>query len=185
MTFAAVLAWAAGLVALFLGARWLVPAWRRYRGERVVTCPETHEPAAVRVDAGHAAATGLTGHAELRLSECSRWPEKKACGQDCLREVERDPGACLVRNLVEAWYDEKNCSICGKPIGNVVWTEHRPALRGPDGHTVEWQEVAPETLPEVFRTHTPVCWDCHVVEAVIHRHPGLATMRPKRPQLYS
>jgi len=180
-----IVAWIAGLMAFLLAGLWLLPVFRRYRGKRVITCPENRQPAAVDVDARHAAATSLVGHAELRLRDCSRWPEKADCGQECLRQVERDPGACLVRNLVEQWYDGKNCSLCGKPIGNVLWTEHRPGLRAPDGRTVEWQEVPPEKLPEVFRTHTPVCWDCHVVEAVVHRHPGLATVRPKREQLYS
>jgi hypothetical protein len=52
-----------------------------------VTCPENHEPAEIRIDAGEAAATAAFGHPELRVSHCSRWPEHQQCGQECLGEV--------------------------------------------------------------------------------------------------
>ena len=74
---------AEGLVAIgllvVLGAfalvlRTLVGAYRRFEGARVVTCPETLQPVAVRVDAWHAGATAVLVRPDLRLSGCSRWP---------------------------------------------------------------------------------------------------------------
>ena len=41
-------------------AAWrLASAWWKYRGRRVITCPENRRPAGVVVDARHAAATAL------------------------------------------------------------------------------------------------------------------------------
>ena len=54
---------------------------RRYlrsRGPRVVTCPETGRAVAVELNAGKAAFTGAIDEPELRLSSCSRWPERQA-----------------------------------------------------------------------------------------------------------
>src|SRR6188472_3964789 len=71
----------------------------RYRGTRVVTCPETRQPVAVRVDKEHAAVTSALGEEHLRLESCTRWPEKRHCGQECLAQIEESPEGCLVRNM--------------------------------------------------------------------------------------
>jgi hypothetical protein len=56
----------------------------RYRKPRIVRCPETGGAAEIRIDARHAAATAVPGPPELRVAECSRWPEGKGCAQACL-----------------------------------------------------------------------------------------------------
>ncbi len=61
--------------------------YRLRRGLRRVTCPETKKRAAVEIDALHCAATSLTGTEYMRLTDCSRWPEKKHCGQECVYEL--------------------------------------------------------------------------------------------------
>ncbi|HEY3204662.1 MAG TPA: hypothetical protein VGL03_13510 [Thermoanaerobaculia bacterium] len=63
-------------------------AYLKFRGTRVITCPETGCPAAVKVDMGHAARTSVVGETELRLESCSRWPERAGCGQECLAQIE-------------------------------------------------------------------------------------------------
>jgi hypothetical protein len=73
-----------------VGFLWVLPAWRGYRGKRTVTCPETRVPATVEVDAARVAASAWSGVPDVRLKDCSRWPKKADCGQDCLAEVERD-----------------------------------------------------------------------------------------------
>jgi hypothetical protein len=73
-----------------------VRAYFAYRGKRLVTCPETHAAAAVDVAAGEAAVGAFLTEPTLRLKECSRWPERLGCGQDCLPQVEADPEKCLV-----------------------------------------------------------------------------------------
>jgi len=173
---------ALGIVAAIV----LIPVLRVYRGTRLVACPETKRPAAVEVDAFRAALASFGDEpGRLRLADCSRWPEKAGCGQECLGEIERDGESCLVRNIVAGWYRGQSCVFCAKRIPEVTWTEHRPALLAPDGMTVSWKDVKPENLPDVFSTHKPVCWDCHVVQSVVRERPDLVTVRPKREHLYS
>ncbi|MEJ2009068.1 MAG: hypothetical protein P8Z30_13085, partial [Acidobacteriota bacterium] len=76
----------------------------QYRGKRLVTCPETHRTAAVELDAKQAAHEAFTHKPKMQLSECTRWPERKDCGQECLREIEMAPSDCLVRNIVIDWF---------------------------------------------------------------------------------
>jgi hypothetical protein len=174
-----------GLAALVAGGIAIFKVWFTWRQKRLITCPENRSPAAVRVDALRAAAGVLTGHGHLTLSECSRWPEKQGCGQECLSQIEKGPGECLVRTLVARWYEGKACSCCGKPIQDVAWADQRPGLHAPDGRLVAWPDVAPETLPELFKTHAPVCWNCLVVGKVALERPDEVTVRPPREQLYS
>ncbi|HVO50826.1 MAG TPA: hypothetical protein VMV60_07525 [Thermoanaerobaculia bacterium] len=173
------------LAALAVSAAAVVRTWLSWREKRLITCPENDKPAAVRVDALRAAAGALTGQGDLRLSECSRWPEKQGCGQECLGQIAKGPGDCLVRTLVARWYEGKACASCGKPIRDVAWADQRPGLCGPDGRLVAWPDVAPETLPDVFKTHAAICWDCLVVGKVAREHPDDVTVRPPREQLYS
>lgn len=151
----------------------------RFSGKRLVTCPETHEPAAVAVAAGRVAATAATGTPHLRLRECSRWPERENCGQECLRQIEADPENCLVWNIVNAWYADKACVYCQTPFGKINWHDHRPAVLDTNGKTVQWTQVSPEKLPAVFATHWPVCWDCHIAESFRREFPELVTDRPE------
>ena len=74
----AILALAVGCL-LFRGLR----SYFKLRGKRLVTCPETQKPAAVDLDAVHLARDAAFGTPHLRLSECSRWPERQGCGQEC------------------------------------------------------------------------------------------------------
>ncbi len=173
------------LAALVVGGFVLVRGYLGWRQKRLVTCPENGRTAAVRVDATRAVEGILTGDTTLRLSECSRWPEKKGCGQECLREIEKGPADCLVRTLVANWYEGKACASCGKPIRDVAWADQRPGLKAPDGRLEFWPDVPPETLPDVFKTHAPLCWDCTVVQKVAAEHGDVVTMRPPREHLYS
>ena len=74
--------------------------YRKFRGDRIISCPENHRPAAVRVAAGKAAIEATVGTPHLQLSECSRWPEMGGCGQECLSQIQEAPKACLVSNIV-------------------------------------------------------------------------------------
>jgi hypothetical protein len=175
MTTAVVLL-AAGLAVLIA---LVVRNWLRWRGARLITCPETQLPAGVRVDARHAALKSLSGPPELRLADCSRWPEKRNCGQECLKQIERSPEGCLVRYILAQWYADKECSRCGKPLGNIDWLERKPAVMAPGGKTLEWQEVPTERLADVLASHRPVCWNCHIVETFRREHPELVVERPR------
>jgi len=173
-----------GIAAAFLVVAFLI--WRtfgvgyfRARGKRLVTCPENEQTVAVEVDARHAALTGATGRPHLRLTECTRWPEKQGCGQQCLRQIENSPDGCLVRNFVAEFYAGKACVLCGRDLTEKDWLEHGPAFRAPDRVTVEARFVAAENLPEILKTHSPVCWDCHIAETFRAKRPDLVVERPR------
>jgi Protein of unknown function (DUF1761) len=74
---------------LLMPVLWGREIYNHYRGSRAVTCPETHQQVAVSFDALHAAATGLSGQPNLRLAECTRWPMRADCGQECMPEAQQ------------------------------------------------------------------------------------------------
>lgn len=174
---AAIVLAAAAAIIVFL-ALTVGRAYRRFRGTRLVECPENHQVVAVEVDAARAAAGAAVGKIELKLSECTRWPERAGCGQECLRQIEASPEGCLVRTIVTDWYNGKSCVICGIPLDNIDWYERRPALMGPDHRTVQWPDVQPERLPDVLRDHQPLCWNCHIAESFRQQHPELVVDNP-------
>jgi hypothetical protein len=177
--------WLALLIALpvlYPLVRVTAAVYRRYRGTRLITCPETRQPAAVKVDAAGAVFTALAGHATLELKDCTRWPEKRNCGQECLRQIEAAPENCLVRNILAAWYRDKACVFCRKPLGEMHWLEHKPAVLGPEGRTREWSEIPAPEIPDVLATHQPVCWDCHMAETFRRQFPELVTERPEHKE---
>ena len=156
-------------------------AFLRARGKRLVICPENHCAAAVELDAKGAGLKAFRGGTFLCLQDCSRWPEKKGCDQACLRQIETLREGCLIQNIVAAWYQGKECAYCHKAVDSAAeWTGHMPALLTPDCTTVSWGDVPAEKLPEIFETHKPVCWSCHVAESFRREHPELVTDRPAR-----
>jgi hypothetical protein len=166
---------AAALLLFALGRA--LRAYLKFRGQRIVSCPETHEAAAVRVAARDAALQAVVRRDELMLKECSRWPEKEMCGQECLAQIEEAPKACLVSTIVNRWYQGKECAYCHKPFGELHWDDHRPALVDAERKTVQWSEIPVEKLQEVMRTHLPVCWNCHIAETFRREHPELVVDR--------
>ena len=171
---------------VLLGVAALAFVMRRYvrlRGTRVVSCPETNDAVAVEIDAGRAALTGAFGKAQFDLTGCTRWPERRDCGRECLAQIEEAPMDCLVRTKLAAWYADKSCAMCGKPFGAVDWVAHRPALMKSAGALLQWQDVKAEELSDVVASHRPVCWDCYVAETFRREHPELVIDNPwKRTQ---
>ena len=92
-----------GILAAYLVNRMIhgIRVYFRFRGTRLVTCPETYQVAVVEVSASSMVMQAILDKPCLRLSECSRWPMRGAdCAQDCLRQIEAHPsklritGAC-------------------------------------------------------------------------------------------
>ncbi len=164
-----------------LGLLRLAWLWRTYRGNRVITCPENHLPAGVRVDARHAVATALLKGPELRLSTCSRWPERQGCGQQCLRQVADSPADCLVRNILVNWYKDKVCTSCGQPFGDIEWSR-KPALLAPESMSLEWNQVPAEKLFQVLSVSEPLCFACHMAKTLVREHPELVVDRSTSPK---
>ena len=150
----------------------------KFRGKRLVSCPETHQPAAVCVAAGKAVLEATVGTRQLRLSECSRWPGRQDCPQGCLAQIEEAPKACLVWTIISRWYQGRTCVYCHKPFGEIHWHDHPPALVDYERKTVQWDEIPAEKLQEALGTHLPVCWSCHIAETFRREHPELVVDRP-------
>lgn len=155
----------------------------KFRGKRLVTCPETKKTAAVELDAKQAARQAFSQAPRIQLSECTRWPEHKDCGQECLAEIALSPSECLVRNIVINWFEDKHCAFCGKSIAEVRewWVDHKPALLTPEKRIVVWNEFAAEQLPELFQKCEAVCWSCAATETFRKQHPELVTDRAPTP----
>jgi hypothetical protein len=163
-----------------IGVMRLAALLAKYRGKRVITCPETQQPAGVTLDARHAALSGLVSHPGLRLSDCSRWPERAGCGQECLAQIHESPEGCLVRNILVNWYEGKTCCSCGRPIGPIVHGGAQPAVRTAEKYSVEWSEIPAERLQEVLSAAQPVCFACHMASRMVREHPELVTDRSVR-----
>ena len=170
--------------ALWFGIRWLVRASSRYQGSRIVTCPETKRPAIIEVDSLHASLTSTVGLPDIRLEDCTRWPIKGQCGQECLMDLDVAPERCLVSGVLMRWYRDKNCVYCKKPFPELHWVDHRPALLSPDGKLLAWNAIRLEDLRNVLETHAPVCWDCYIAQEFRLDHPELVVFRPGRNGIY-
>lgn len=161
----------------FIPIGWVtLRAYRRFRGTRVVTCPETGCGAAVEIDRAHAAATCVVGETEFRLTSCTRWPEKKGCEQGCVSQIEASPEGCIAENMLADWYRGADCVVCHTEIPEIGSSDDKPAFETPDGRTIEWNQVRPQDLPRVLETHRPVCWTCHA-QSFRAQFPDLAVER--------
>ena len=166
--------------ALWFGIRWLVRSFSKYRGSRIVTCPETKEPAIVEVDSLHASLTSTVGLPDIRLDACSRWPIKEQCGQECLIDLDVAPERCLVSGVLMRWYRDRKCVYCRKVFSELHWVDHQPALLSPDAKLTGWNEVNLDKLRNVLETYSPVCWDCYIAQKFRLDHPDLVVFRPWR-----
>ena len=159
----------------------LAALYAKYRGKRIVTCPENQRPAGVALDARHAALSGLGLRTDLRLSTCSRWPERAGCGQECLSQIAAAPEDCLVRNILVKWYEGKSCRSCGRLIGSIVVGGAVPALLTAGNVQVEWSDIPAEQLPQLLSAAEPVCFACHMASKMMREHPELVIDRSVRP----
>jgi len=151
--------------------------WFKLRGQRVVICPENQRQVVVSLNAAHAASTSFGGSPDLRLSECTRWPEKAGCGQQCLSQIREAGASCLVRNILVAWYRDKVCAACGQPIGEIDWAGSHPALLVGDQVSVEWDRVPADKLTGTLAGALPICFACHTANRLVKEHPELVTDR--------
>jgi hypothetical protein len=169
LAIAAAVVVAAGVLSLVL----VVKNYLKYRGESVVNCPETRKPAGVRLNAIRAALQSLSGRrGTVRLEQCSRWPEREQCGQECVSQIQHDSELCHVSAIAEQWYAGRACTLCGKPIAGIHWDDQPPALINEEHYTLLWNEVRPENLQQTLETHLPICWSCHMAETFRRRFPA-------------
>lgn len=162
-------------IAMFLGM------YARYRGKRIVTCPETNAPVGAEINAALAAGTWMVTQPRFVVTACSRWPERAGCDQACAPQVEASPDETLVRSIVAKWYGERTCVYCAQPIREIGGAAVTPALLGPDGALREWNDVAAENLPLVLTNAAAVCARCELAEDFRRRFLDRVTDRPITP----
>lgn len=147
---------------------------RRFKASRLLTCPETNAPATVQ--------TG--GFSTFRIEECTRWPEKRHCGQACLLEVHESPDGCLVRTKVRNWYHGKPCILCDKPLEGAGWVTQPPCVMTADWVTHEWKDIRPEKIADTLETGKAVCWTCHVASEFRRQHANLIVERERSHRVH-
>jgi hypothetical protein len=83
------------LAVLFVLAPVTGSVYLHFRSPRWLRCPETRQPAAVAVDARHAAWTAAFRRPLLRVRSCTLWPQRAGCAQRCcgLPVISGDAGA--------------------------------------------------------------------------------------------
>ncbi len=84
---------------LLLPALWAEQTYHTYCEGRTVNCPETHAPVSVRFNALRAAWNSLSGSPNLRIADCTRWPERADCGQECIPDATRAKPTPLVDHV--------------------------------------------------------------------------------------
>ena len=152
----------------------------RYRGKRIVTCPETNLPVSTEINAALAAGTRLAKQPRFVVTACSRWPEHAGCAQACALQIEASPDETLVRNIVTRWYAERNCAYCARPIADLGGFVG-PALLGADCELREWTDVAVDDLPRFLADSVAVCATCELAEDFRRRFPERVSDRGATP----
>lgn len=167
------------VVAIYLAMA--LVAYFRMRGTRIVVCPETQEPAAVRVDPAHAAVSAVWETTDIQLNRCSRWPERKDCDQACTGQIAVAPKETLAFEQMKKWYANKSCAICRRTIPPLHHGGPMPGMlnvASPTHEILSWDEIPAEHLPAMFESHLPVCASCQVAESFRRQFPEMVVDRP-------
>jgi len=170
----------ASIIGLVLVA-YAVIAWRtwiRYQGRRIVLCPVTRQPVAVKVDVAHAVMSAVWQSVDVRLTSCTQWPERGACSQPCVKQLGAD---CETRPkaLARTFFAGKRCALCQRRIKAPTGVTLQPGFMHPVTHKVDtWDDVPIQTLPEAFTSWRPLCMNCTLAESSRQKFPDRITDRP-------
>jgi hypothetical protein len=155
-----------------------IRTWSRVHGARVVVCPETETPVAVHVDVGHAMATAVWEKADLKVTSCSRWPERQNCEQPCVHQIETAPAETSPKVIAAHFFTKERCAICTRPIDAPSAMTLPPGFMDPVSHAVQsWNEVAPQDLAKAIAQRRPLCANCTLAETFRQRFPDRVTDR--------
>src|SRR4051812_37826023 len=143
-----------------------IRTWLRVRGPRVVVCPETQTPVAVRVDVGHAITSAIWEKAEVRLTACTRWPGSQDCDQPCVRQIEKAPSATNPKTIAAHFFSRRRCAICSERIEPPSGITLQPGFMDPVTRKVDtWDDVPAQDLPRAIATWRPLCSNCTLAES--------------------
>ena len=121
------------LVVMALAVVWLIHSeigrtFFKFRGDRLVSCPETNIATAVRVSAVWAAVTSAFGLPRLRVHNCSRWVDFPSCEQACLWQIRAAPRDTLMATILRQWREGKPSIYGWTPVERVTWYGHKPGV---------------------------------------------------------
>jgi len=150
----------------------------RYRGKRIVMCPETEAPVALEINAPLAAGMWIVSEPRYLVTACSRWPERAGCDQACTLQVDAAPDTTRVHNIVAKWYAERTCVYCANAIREISGSAIAPALRLTNGELREWSDVPAEDLPRILASAAAVCARCELTEDFRRRFLDRVIERP-------
>jgi hypothetical protein len=174
------------IIALFVAAVLVVylaiaiRTWLRVRGARLVVCPETQQPVAVRVDVGHAITSAIREKTDLRLTSCSQWPDHQDCDQPCVRQIEAAPSKTEPRTIAAHFFDTARCVICSRPIEPPNRMTLQPGFMNPSTRRVDtWDDMPPQDLPRAIAAWRPLCSNCTLAESFRQRFPDRVTDRER------
>jgi hypothetical protein len=155
-----------------------IRTWARVRGARIVTCPETQTSVAVRVDVGHAVTSAMWEKPDVKLTSCSRWPEREDCDQPCVHQIELAPSETSPKTIAAHFFSKERCAICRRPIEPPSAMTLQPGFMEPVTRTVQsWEEVPPQDLAEAIAHRRPLCSNCTLAESFRQRFPDRVTDR--------
>lgn len=129
--------------------------------KKAIVCPETKMPAAIEVDRRHALVTLLKGTKELKVKDCSRWPDRLACDEDCLAQLEFGPRSELI---LGKWCKGKSCAMCAASITPVDWQRGRAGVLDSKNSLLELRDMDWKQFPMILDECKPLCWNCHQAE---------------------
>jgi hypothetical protein len=64
-----------------------IEIYRRYHRGHLVSCPETRRQASIDLSATLAAATSAFIPLQLRIKDCTMWPENRHCSRSCVKQL--------------------------------------------------------------------------------------------------
>ena len=143
-----------------------VATWWRFRGARVVTCPETGHAAGVTIDLGHAMASAVWERADLRIAACSCWPERRGCEEACVTQIEASPSGTSARTMAARFFEGRPCVICQRRIGPLTGAALQPGFMDTvTREVVPWTLVPTADLPDAIARRRPLCPECTLAES--------------------
>lgn len=136
----------------------------RFRGTRLILCPENSRLAAVELASWQISVAGLLGKALPRVRNCSRWPARAGCDEACVKQIGQAPAATRIETIVTEWCHDQSCRYCGAPLKKVHARRHDPHLIDAELRIFEWKEVPAEQIPQALRSCEAICENCVIAE---------------------
>jgi hypothetical protein len=158
-----------------LAAAWLLRrseigrTFLRYRGKRLVRCPETNTPAVVEAAALFAGLPPPLGLPRLRVKSCSLWSERgDDCAQSCVWQIRAAPRDTLLKTVLRR-YEDGACVLCGRSLGPLRRPTSDAGLEGltsrnSPGVTRALRDSAVTAVPDALAAHGAMCRECRAID---------------------